>query len=186
MNWKGWLGAEKIPSTFLELVQTGLMDVRHDASLKLSPCTEIWGEFLAMVLVLCGARRERQRSGEHVCIRHSAKATRQHRKRTVDRSASGGGVGTAGVIDLLSCKQLKLLWGERWYQSTVFFSLNYILEWSFICKKYFLSKREKNIICTKQLFLFTSVQTSRIFFLMFHITIATFKYVFVWMWFPNC
>lgn len=140
------------------------MDVRHDASLKLSPCTETWGEFLAMVLILCGARRERQRSGEHVCIRHSAKATRQHRKRTVDRSASGGGVGTAGVIDLLSCKQLKILWGERWYQSTVFFSLNYILEWSFICKKYFLSKREKNIICTKQLFLFTSVQISRIFF----------------------
>lgn len=110
---KGMTGCWEDPqliflSTFLELVQTGLVDVRHDGSWKLSPCSETWGEFIAMVVVLCGAGRERKRSGDPECIHHLVKPPWQHRRRTVNRSALGGGVGTAEVIDLC-CNQLNLL-----------------------------------------------------------------------------
>lgn len=160
----GWEGPQLIfLSTFLELVQTGLMDVRHDSFLKLAPCSETWGEFLAVVLVLCGAGRERQRSGEHVCIHHLAKPPGSTEEELL--------TGLPQVIEL-GLQKLLIFVANNWNylggkmvlkHSLVFFLIK-ILKWSFIYKKYFLSKREKNTISTKQLFLYPSVQTSRFFF----------------------
>ena len=95
-----------------------------------------------MVLVLCGAGRDRQRSGEQVAVHHSAKTSWQQRKRTVGGSPSGGGAGTAEVIELC-CKLLKLLWGKNGTKIRSCFSLHYILEPSYFFNEYFLSKGKK-------------------------------------------
>lgn len=62
-------------------------------------------------MVFCVVQEGKGRGVENVCVSSLSKVTWQHRERTVGRSASGGGVGTAEFIDLCF-KQLKLLWGE--------------------------------------------------------------------------
>lgn len=65
-----------------------------------------------MALVLCGAGRDRQRGGKHVAVHHSAKTSWRHRKRTVGTSPSGGGAGTAEVIDRAVANYLTYFGGK--------------------------------------------------------------------------
>lgn len=171
-----------LPSTFLELEQTGFMDVRHDSYLKLSPCSETC-EFLAMVLILCGAGREGQRSGEHVCIHHLAKPPGSTEKELLTGLPQVPELGLQKL--LISANSLNFFGKKMVPNYSLVFSLNYILEWIFICKKYFLTKRGK-IISAPHNYSFILLYKLPDFFCLFCLTIETFKYVFVCMWFPNC
>lgn len=80
-----------------------------------------------MVLVLCGAGRERQRSGERVCIHHLAKPPGNTEKKML--------TGLPQVVDLglqklliFVANNLNYFGGKMVPKYSLVFSLNYILE----------------------------------------------------------
>lgn len=170
-------------STFLELVQTGLMDVRHDTSPKLPPCSELRG--IPNQGILCGAGRKRQRSGERVCIHHWAKPPGSTEKELLAGLPQVVEVGLQKLL-IFVANNLNYFGGKMVPKYSLVFFLNYILELSFICIKYFLSKRQKILFVPNNYSYILLSKILEFIFLMFHFIITTFKYVFVWMWFPNC
>lgn len=149
VHWKGWLGVRSSPADPPQHLLRAGADRNHGC--------ETWCLFKIITLlrnlwipsngarsVWCRKGRAEECMNTHMCIHHLAKPPGSTEKELLTGLPQVPELGRQKLL-IFSANNLNFFGEKMVPKCSLVFSLNYILEWIFICKKYFLSKRGKMI-----------------------------------------